>query len=100
MAMFNRRLELKIAKVERLGWDFLLHPESSAQAAVLVEAAYVKTYKPQPGGTYVLYDNGAEGYTPPGGTVVDPVEDAPVVTGPGGSAPLLAGEEDTSELEP
>lgn len=100
MAMFNRTLELKIAKVEPRGWDFLLHPESDKQAVVLVDAAYVKTYRPQPGGTYLLFENDSEGYAPPGAAVLGPLEDEPLVTGPGGSAPLLAGEEDTSELEP
>lgn len=68
----DRTLELKIAKVDEKGWDYMLRPVSEAQSAVLVDAAYVKAHAPQPGGTYIRFANGSEGYAPPGAVELPP----------------------------
>jgi hypothetical protein len=100
--MVGLTLELKIAKLEKHGWDWLLHPQSEAQSLVIVDSAYVKAYAPQPGGTYIRLANGSEGYAPPGAGPLQPAFDesqnAKLIDAP--QPGDTTDPEDTRELEP
>jgi len=68
----KRTLELKIDKVEPKGWDYLLTPQNAKQAPVLVDSRYAKDFAPQPGGTYIRFADGTEGYAQPGSAELAP----------------------------
>lgn len=70
----NRSLELHIKSIEPRGWDYLLHPLDDQLAPVLVDAEYMKSYAPQPGGIYIRFENGAAAYAPPGATLLGPLD--------------------------
>ena len=57
-------LKIKMFGVNTEDGTGLITPEESRYAAFEVSAEYLEKHKPEPGGYYVVYDDGYKSYSP------------------------------------